>query len=99
MALLSKQNETYLMYAAGAGLVNWGTMSKIAASWVISPVFGASVAAALLMFIKVTILNVEDRLQAASKWVPMLIGLMAVVNMCLLVVYINHLRKVLLMAM
>ena len=63
--------------AAGVGLVNWITMSKIAASWVISPVFGAAVAAALLFFIKVKILNVEDRIEAAKRWVPVLIGLMA----------------------
>ncbi len=62
--------------AAGFGLVNWGTMAAIAASWVISPVFGAVVAAALLYFIKVKILNVEDKLAAAQKWVPVLIGLM-----------------------
>ncbi|MEE9375753.1 MAG: inorganic phosphate transporter [Rhizobiaceae bacterium] len=63
--------------AAGFGVVNWGTMAKIAASWVISPVFGALVAAALLYSIKVKILNVEDRLTAAKKWMPFLIGLMA----------------------
>ncbi|MGI9364368.1 MAG: inorganic phosphate transporter [Rhizobiaceae bacterium] len=63
--------------AAGVELVNWGTMSKIAASWVISPVFGACVAAALLYFIKVRVLRVEDKLEAARRWVPMLIGLMA----------------------
>lgn len=63
--------------AAGVGLVNWGTMAAIAASWVISPVFGAAVAAGLLYFIKVRILNVEDKLAAAKMWVPVLIGLMA----------------------
>lgn len=63
--------------AAGFGLVNWPTMAKIAASWVISPVFGAMVSAALLMFIKKRVLNVDNRLEAAVRWVPMLIGLMA----------------------
>ncbi len=63
--------------AAGVGLVNWLTMSKIAASWVISPVFGGVVAALLLLFIKVKVLNVPDRLAAAKRWVPILIGLMA----------------------
>ena len=62
---------------AGFGLVNWITMSKIAASWVISPVFGGIVAAALLLLIKVKILNVGDRKQAARRWLPVLIGLMA----------------------
>ena len=39
--------------------------------------FGAAVSAALLYFIKIKVLNAEDRLAAARKWVPMLIGLMA----------------------
>ncbi len=63
--------------ASGFGLVNWVTMGKIAASWVISPMFGACVAAALLFFIKKKILNAQDRLSAANKWVPLLIGIMA----------------------
>lgn len=62
---------------AGFGLVNWATMAAIAASWVISPVFGAGFAALVLYFIKVKVLYVEDRLAAAQKWVPLLIGLMA----------------------
>ncbi len=62
---------------AGFGVVNWATMSAIAASWVISPVIGAGLAALILYFIKVKILYVEDRFAAAEKWVPLLIGLMA----------------------
>tara|TARA_Y100000739_G_C20590088_1_gene457421 strand:- start:1097 stop:2026 length:930 start_codon:yes stop_codon:yes gene_type:complete len=52
-------------------------MSKIAASWVISPVFGGLVAAGFLFFIKIKIINVPERKVAAIKWVPFLIGLMA----------------------
>ncbi len=63
--------------AAGFGLVNWVTMAKIAASWVISPVFGGVVAAALLLFIKRKIFNADDRMEAAKKWVPVMIALMA----------------------
>lgn len=61
----------------GFGVVNWITMSKIAASWVISPVFGGIVAALLLLLIKVKIFNAPDLKLAARKWVPVLIGLMA----------------------
>jgi len=46
--------------AVGVDLVNWVTMGKIAASWVIS----------------LKVLNVDDRLTAAKKWVPVLIALM-----------------------
>ena len=60
---------------AGASIVNWGTMAAIAASWVISPVFGGVVAALLLYLIIVKILNVKDKREAASKWVPILISL------------------------
>jgi PiT family inorganic phosphate transporter len=63
--------------AAGLGLVNWITMGAIAASWVISPAFGAAVAALLLLFIETYVLKVENRLEAALKWVPILIALMA----------------------
>lgn len=62
--------------AAGFAVVNWGTMSKIAASWVISPVFGGVVAACLLFFIEKRILNAQDRLAGARRWVPILVGLM-----------------------
>ena len=62
--------------SAGFTIVNWVTMTKIAASWVISPVFGGIIAALLLFFIKLTILNVPDRLAGAKRWVPILVGLM-----------------------
>lgn len=63
--------------AAGFGAVNWATMGQIAASWVISPLLGGLIAALLLAFIKGTINDVEDKIGAARRWVPLLIGLMA----------------------
>ena len=59
--------------AAGFGLVNWLTMSKIAASWVISPVFGGIIAASMLFFIQTKIINVLDRKTAAKRWVLFLL--------------------------
>ncbi|MDA7946229.1 MAG: inorganic phosphate transporter [Hyphomicrobiaceae bacterium] len=63
--------------AAGIDLVNWATMAKIAASWVISPLFGAAIAAMLLALIKTRVMDAENRLEAALKWVPLLIAVMA----------------------
>ena len=63
--------------AAGFSVVNWPTMAKIAASWVISPVLGGVIAAIFLAFIKFNILFREDKLAAARTWVPILVGLMA----------------------
>ncbi|WP_444463752.1 inorganic phosphate transporter [Rhodobacter capsulatus] len=63
--------------AAGFGAVNWPAILKISASWVISPVMGGIFAALFLAFIKAKIIYVEDKIAAARKWVPMLIGFMS----------------------
>ncbi|MDO6589322.1 inorganic phosphate transporter [Loktanella sp. D2R18] len=62
--------------AAGFAAVNWPTMGAIAASWVISPVLGGVIAAAFLAFIKVAIIYQDDKIAAARRWVPVLIGIM-----------------------
>jgi Phosphate/sulphate permeases len=63
--------------AGGFAIVSWGTMGKIAASWVISPVLGGLIAAAFLYIIKSQILHQDDRLNAAKKIVPILVSVMA----------------------
>ncbi|MBA97492.1 MAG: anion permease [Roseobacter sp.] len=63
--------------AAGLSAVDWSSMSMIAASWVISPVMGGAVAAFFLALIKSQILYKQDKIAAARRWVPILIGLMA----------------------
>jgi len=63
--------------AGGFAIVSWGTMGKIAASWVISPVLGGVIAAIFLYVIKSQILYKEDKLSAAKKVVPVLVAVMA----------------------
>ena len=63
--------------AAGFAAVNWPTMSKIAASWVISPVLGGVIAALFLALIKSRIIYRDDKIAAARTWVPVLVGIMA----------------------
>lgn len=65
--------------AAGLGIVNWPMMGNIAASWVISPVLGGIVAALMLGLIKYLILYRHDKIAAARRWVPLMIGLMSAV--------------------
>jgi len=62
--------------AAGLAAVNWPTVGRIAASWVISPVMGGAIAALFLALIHNRILYREDRIAAARVWVPILIGTM-----------------------
>ena len=63
--------------AAGLSTVDWGVMTKIASSWVISPVLGGVVAATFLAFIQFFILNKEDKISASKRWVPVLVAIMA----------------------
>jgi len=67
--------------AAGFEIVSWGTMGKIAASWVISPVLGGVIAASFLYFIKTKITYKEDMISNAKKVVPLLVSLMAMAFM------------------
>ena len=70
--------------AVGFNAVNWFTMGKIAASWVISPVLGGVIAALFLAFIKINVIYQDDKIAAARRWVPVLIATMAAVFSCYL---------------
>ncbi len=65
--------------AAGFVAVNWPVMGRIAASWVISPLLGGVLAAIIFFAIKVLVLSREDMIEAARKWVPVFVALMAAV--------------------
>ncbi|WP_412505140.1 inorganic phosphate transporter [Roseovarius sp. SYSU LYC5161] len=63
--------------AAGLAAVSWPTMGAIAASWVISPLLGGVIAALVLAFIKARIIYRADKISAARRWVPVLVGVMS----------------------
>lgn len=63
--------------AAGFSIVAWGTIGKIALSWIISPVLGGIVAALFLFAIKKTIVFKDDKIVAAVKWVPVFVSIMS----------------------
>jgi len=63
--------------AAGFGIVAWGTMGKIALSWIISPVLGGIIAAIFLFAIKKTMIYKEDKKSAALIWVPIYVAIMS----------------------
>lgn len=63
--------------AAGFSIVDWGTMGKIASSWIISPVIGGVIAAAFLFAIKKTIIFKENKVEASYKWVPVYVAIMS----------------------
>jgi len=63
--------------AAQWSAVNWLVMAKIAASWVISPLLGGLLAAAILALIKALIIFRQDKIAAARRWVPLFVAVMA----------------------
>ena len=63
--------------AAGISIVNWTTMGKIVASWIISPLMGGIIAALFYQFIIHVVLNKKDKLGAAKTWVPIVVSIMA----------------------
>ena len=65
--------------AAGVSAVSWSTFAAIAASWVISPVLGGLIAAGFLAAIKFLIIFKDDKVEAARKWVPVFVSIMAAV--------------------
>ncbi len=63
--------------AVGFSAVNWPTMSKIAASWIISPLLGGVIAAGFLAVLTAKIINKDNKIKAAQTWVPLLVAIMA----------------------
>jgi len=63
--------------AAGFSIVAWGTMAKIAASWVISPLLGGVIAAIFLYAIKRSMVYKEDKIASAKTWVPIFVAIMS----------------------
>ncbi len=62
--------------AGGWGVVDWGTIGAIVLSWVVSPLTGSAMAAAFLYLIKRSVTYRNEKTEAASRVVPVLIGLM-----------------------
>ncbi len=62
--------------AGGWNVVDWGMMGAIAMSWVVSPLAGSALAAVFLYLIKHRVTYRSDKTEAASRVVPLLIGLM-----------------------
>ncbi len=71
--------------AGGLNVANWDVMGMIVASWVISPLSGALVAAGLLYLIKRTITYQQDKAAAAVRWVPVLVAAMAFASVTYLI--------------
>jgi len=77
----------------GVDAVNWGKISQIVASWVVSPALGGGIAFMLMMSIQHLIMNADKPFKAAVKWAPMYIFLVGfVISLVTLFKGLKHLK-------
>lgn len=62
--------------SGGIDMVDWQSIAAISSSWIISPLLGGIIAAVLLYLIKRTITYQRHMTLAASRVLPLLVGLM-----------------------
>jgi len=62
--------------AAGFSVVNWEVVTNIVASWVVSPLLGAVLAAVCLYIVKRAITYQSDILKSANRIIPLLVAAM-----------------------
>jgi len=81
------------MVGIGIDAVEWGKVSMIAASWVVSPLLGGTIAFLLMMSIRRLILNTENPFQSAKRWGPAYIFLVGfVISLVTLFKGLKHLN-------
>ncbi|MFK8019638.1 MAG: inorganic phosphate transporter [Pseudomonadales bacterium] len=61
----------FTVVALGVDAVQWGKVSSIVASWVVSPVLAGTMAFFLFLSVQKLVLNTENPFENAKKWVPM----------------------------
>lgn len=62
--------------SSGFDVIVWSKIMQVFASWIISPLMGWCIAAAILWSIDTTIIHKESRHDAAKKWVPIYVAIM-----------------------
>lgn len=61
------------LIAGGLDAVDWGTMAKIVASWVVSPLMGGGIAFGLFLLLRKHVLNADHPLMAMRTWGPIMV--------------------------
>lgn len=62
----------------GPDAVDWGQVTGIVASWIVSPLLGATIAFGLTLSVRRLILDADSPLEAAKRWGPVYIFMMGV---------------------
>lgn len=65
----------FAIAAIGLEAVEWGKISQIVASWVVSPLLGGAISFVLMLSIRRLILNASHPFEAAKRWGPVYVFL------------------------
>ena len=76
----------------GVDAVQWGKITQIAASWVVSPALGGLIAYLLMMSIRKVILNTDNPFESAKRWGPVYVFLVGfIISLVTLFKGLSHL--------
>lgn len=77
----------------GVDAVEWGKVSQIVASWVVSPALGGIIAFLLMLSIRKLILNTENPFHSAKRWGPMYVFLVGfIISLVTMFKGLKHLK-------
>ena len=83
----------FAIAAIGLEAVNWGKISQIVASWVVSPVLGGAISFVLMLSIRKLILNTPNPFASAKRWGPVYVFLVGfIISLVTIFKGLKHLK-------
>ena len=83
----------FAMVGLGMDAVNWGKIGTVAASWLVSPLIGGTIALLLMISVRKLILNTAQPFEAAKRWGPFYVFLVGfIVALVTLFKGLKHLK-------
>ena len=77
----------------GSGAVSWGTLVKVVASWVVSPVTGGLTAFLVYLFVRRKVIQTDDPAAEARRQAPLMVAvMMAVLSLVMLFKGLKNLK-------
>ena len=81
----------FAVVGVSADSVMWGQVGEIVASWIVSPLFSGTIALCLVLSVQKLVLNTDDPLKNAKRYVPFYMFLVGfVITMVTLVKGLSH---------
>ena len=83
----------FAIAAIGLEAVNWGKITQIVASWVVSPLLGGAISFVLMLSIRHLILNTSNPFASAKRWGPVYVFLVGfIISLVTIFKGLKHLK-------